>query len=91
MSDYDLLGASYTLYRSGYRWDIGSDDPQDAWQDISTAPHETRVLLGWWRDGVWLCETGMASHGWSRNGISNMSLHGQATHWQPLPSPPVQP
>jgi hypothetical protein len=59
------------------------------WQDVETAPHETRVLLGWIYDGAWFSETGMASHGWSRNGVSNMSRHGQATHWRPLPDGPV--
>jgi|SRR5687768_348673 len=58
------------------------------WRDISTAPHETYVLLGWWDEGKWNCETGLASHGWRRNGVSNMSRHGQATHWRMLPDGP---
>lgn len=62
---------------------------QDDWQLIETAPHETRVLLGWRQnDGNWFCETGMASHGWTRFGVSNMSRHGFATHWQPIPDAP---
>lgn len=61
---------------------------ENGWQDIETAPHETRVLLGWVYDGAWFCETGLASHGWRRNGISNMSRHGQATHWRPIPEGP---
>jgi hypothetical protein len=59
------------------------------WQPIETAPHEQKVLLGWWYMGEWMCEAAMASHGWRRNGISTMSWHGQATHWQPLPPPPM--
>lgn len=62
-----------------------------AWQPIETAPHEERVLLGWVYDGAWFCETGMASHGWRRNGVSNMSRHGQATYWMPLPAHPSAP
>jgi hypothetical protein len=58
------------------------------WLPIETAPHETRVLLGWWYDGVWISEVGEASHGWTRNGISNMSRHGQAVYWRPLPTGP---
>lgn len=59
------------------------------WKAVETAPHETYVLLGWWDDGKWNSATGFASHGWSRNGISTMSRHGQATHWMPLPEPPA--
>jgi hypothetical protein len=59
------------------------------WQSIETAPHEQKVLVGWWYNGEWECEAAMASHGWRRNGISTMSWHGQATHWQSLPPPPI--
>lgn len=64
---------------------------QGNWRLIKTAPHETPVLLGWWSDGEWLYEAGKASHGWRRELISTMSWHGQATHWMPLPEPPVCP
>ncbi len=64
------------------------------WQTIETAPHEEQVLLGWWytppwkdQPPRWECETGEASRGWTRNGVSTMSRHGSATHWQPLPPP----
>lgn len=63
------------------------------WQPIETAPHETNVLLAWpdsTLPGGWKVEAGMASWGWRRDGVSNMSEHGQATHWQPLPAPPAQ-
>lgn len=61
------------------------------WLDIKTAPHDVSVLLGYpdWHSKKWVHEVGPASHGWTRNGISTMSRHGQATHWMPLPDPPV--
>lgn len=60
------------------------------WQDIGTAPHEVNVLLAYWDEMMnrWQMEAGMASWGWRRDGVSNMSRHGQATHWMPLPAPP---
>lgn len=60
------------------------------WQDIETAPHGVRVLLGWrdWRDHAWCMEVGPASFGWRTKEVSNLSRHGSATHWKPLPSPP---
>lgn len=69
-------------------WLQQRSQPASAWQPIETAPHEERVLLGWVQAGTWFCETGMASHGWRRGGISTMSRHGYATHWQPLPEGP---
>lgn len=68
---------------------LASVSAPPGWQPIETAPHEQNVLVGWWYNGEWKCETAMASHGWRRNGISTMSRHGQATHWQPLPAPPA--
>ena len=66
------------------------------WQPIETAPHGETVLLGWWNsDGLggsdWICEVACASFGWRRGSISNMSRHGKATNWQPLPTPPINP
>lgn len=61
-----------------------------AWRLVETAPHETYVLLGWWDEGKWNCATGFASQGWRRGGVSTMSMHGQATHWRPLPAGPEQ-
>lgn len=63
--------------------------PQTEWQPVETAPHEQRVLLGWWYDGLWISEVAEFSHGWRKGAISNMSHHGQATHWMPLPASPV--
>ena len=60
--------------------------PQSPWMDIETAPKDVELLLGWWRSGLerqWECTSGLAGStkgGW---------LHGQATHWQPLPAPPT--
>lgn len=59
--------------------------PEDDWMPIESAPHEELVLL-FSPDGT--IETGMASRGWKRDGVSNMSWHGRATHWRPLPKPP---
>lgn len=70
------------------------ETPAPDWQPIATAPHEQEVLLGWWaEDGQggcdWVAEVGTATWGWRRGTISNMSQHGQATHWMALPEPPV--
>lgn len=60
------------------------------WQPIETAPHETDLLLGWkdW-SGDWITEVSPASWGWKNERVSNISKHGQATHWMPLPTPPL--
>ena len=66
----------------------------EEWRPIETAPHEINVLLAWPDSslpGGWRMEAGMASWGWRRSGVSNMSSHGQATHWRPLPTPPSSP
>lgn len=70
---------------------ILAERQSDEWLLIETAPHETNVLLAWLDSsftGQWVMEAGMASWGWRRGGVSNMSRHGQATHWKHLPSPP---
>ena len=66
------------------------------WEPIETAPRGEEVLLGWWESdglggGRWTAEVACASHGWRRGSISNMSKHGRATHWMPLPPPPEAP
>lgn len=61
------------------------------WREIESAPHDVEVLLGWnhWRDDYWVMETGKASWGSRfKGGDSNMSRHGSATHWMPLPAAP---
>lgn len=64
------------------------DECLKGWQPIDTAPYGVRMLLGYWYRGEWVCEAAEASHGWTRNDISNMSRHGQAMFWMPLPGPP---
>ncbi|HYC01590.1 MAG TPA: DUF551 domain-containing protein [Candidatus Limnocylindrales bacterium] len=63
-----------------------SGEPTGEWRDIDEAPSNVKVILY----GPYGIECGYASHGWPRNsqGISNMSYHGSATHWMPLPEPP---
>jgi len=63
------------------------------WRTIDSAPHGVNVLLAYWDEalGGWHMEAEMASWGWRRDGVGNMSAHGQATHWQPLPPPPASP
>lgn len=63
------------------------------WQSMDSAPHDTNVLLAWTDSTLpygWKMEAGMASWGWRRDGVSNMSEHGQATHWMPLPAAPAK-
>jgi hypothetical protein len=61
-----------------------------AWQPIETAPFGKTVLLAWrdWRDATWCYEVAPAEWGWRRAEVSNISKHGSATHWMPLPEPP---
>jgi hypothetical protein len=70
----------------------------DPWMPIETAPHETAVLLyvppSEILDGS--IEIGPPSTGrrvtLSDGSVaSNMSWHGRATHWMPLPEPPPPP
>lgn len=70
-------------------------DGHSQWRPIETAPHETLVLL--YSPPAWpseaKCEVGFASTGRRTpapdgGSFSNMSRHGYATHWMPLPFPP---
>lgn len=61
------------------------------WRPIDTAPQDgSLILLGWWR--TWSkvefeCEVKAAGNiDTGRPGTRWM--HGQATHWMPLPEPP---
>ena len=68
------------------------------WQPIETAPKDQDVLLGWWWTEyvstprrVWTSEVGWAfsSNKCSKkSGYSNAWMHGNATHWMPLPDAP---
>lgn len=63
------------------------------WQPITSAPLSEDVLLGWWEtwpQKKWRYEAGWAGrkNSFPGTGVSNGYLHGQATHWMPLPAPP---
>lgn len=95
---YDDTPAAQAFFRQNNETALAALAAIDAalegggWLPIESAPHDTNVIMAWrdetYSDG-WRIETGMASWGWRRDGISNMSCHGQATHWRPLPLPPV--
>jgi hypothetical protein len=60
------------------------------WRDIETAPHKTDVLMTWAHKmtGARCYEAGWASGGERVGYTSSAWLHGSATHWRPLPTPP---
>lgn len=58
--------------------------PAPGWHPIETAPRDEVVLMAWLYRGEWQYEAGLA--GSTRGGW----LHGQATHWMPLPAPPSE-
>lgn len=60
------------------------------WQPIETAPKDVDVLLAWESsDGKWEMEVGWSGHANKhKGGYSDGWLHGDATHWQPLPEAP---
>ena len=63
----------------------------EMWRPIEEAEPNQTYLLGWhdWRDHAWCTEVAPAIHGQRfENGYSNVSRHGSATHFMPLPSPP---
>lgn len=61
------------------------------WHPIDSAPHETLVVLGWYDENeVFKQEIALASAGRRYpGGASDMWWHGRATHWMPLPDPPL--
>jgi hypothetical protein len=64
----------------------------ESWRPIETAPKDgTPVLLGWyetWPKLEWVTESAAAGNAdIARQGAGY--LHGYATHWMPLPKPPV--
>jgi hypothetical protein len=56
------------------------------WRPIESAPHAADVLL-WCGPGEPL-EVGQASWGWRNEVASNMTFHGRAKMWLPLPHAP---
>lgn len=60
------------------------------WLPIAEAPHDTEVLLFSPAAGFSppKMEVGKASWGWRNEVANNISCHGSATHYRPLPSPP---
>lgn len=66
--------------------------PAVEWQLIEfevLPPHGQDALLGWFdAAGKWKSEVAPASFGWRTDAVRNISHHGQATHWQPIPEPP---
>lgn len=72
---------------------IAAMQPAPQWQGIESAPPppNTRVLIAWrdWRDGKWLIEAAPYETGERVGPYSNVSRHGSATHWMPLPTPPA--
>ena len=65
----------------------------DGWEDIAiNPPPANEVVLMCWYHGhweVWEYEAGCYETGQRIGGYSNVHLHGQATHWRPLPAPPA--
>jgi hypothetical protein len=64
----------------------------EKWRPIETAPKDsTPVLLGWyetWPNLEWVTESAAAGNAdIAKQGAGY--LHGYATHWMPLPKPPV--
>jgi hypothetical protein len=74
-------------YKCDHPGDMSGERCAQAWQEIATAPKDgTRVLL--YRPG---CSTHIAI-GWCHGASSRFAdAIGwfNATHWQPLPSPPA--
>lgn len=62
----------------------------EGWMPIESVPHNEEVFLGWFdMDGDWITEVGEGFWGWRNETANNISRHGSATHWQPLPTPPL--
>lgn len=61
----------------------------EGWMPIETVPHNEEAFLGWFDiDGDWITEVGEGSWGWRGELVNNVTHHGSATHWKPLPTPP---
>jgi hypothetical protein len=58
------------------------------WQPIETAPKDCNEILVASCEGVqvsWWCHFGL---GYWANPINGSEVHGEVTHWMPLPPPP---
>lgn len=97
----DKIREALQLAKNQY---AASDNPNEAkidealalldtqgWQDISTAPHGKLVLLATpiKGHGGYIMSVDFASGGQNINGVDTRWIHGQATHWMPLPPPPI--
>ena len=97
-TDGEAFDKAIEAWNSQTSWDYSSDgldaacwafhERMTAWRPIDTAPHGVDVLL--WcpvaGQSPAVMEVGQASWGWRNEIASNMSYHGRATHWQPLPN-----
>jgi len=85
----DAIGFDAELHRDVLA-EIDAEIAAGGWRPIESAPHEVDVLLYCPPAGQSpaCMEAGPASTGWRNEVASNMSFHGRATHWQPLPAPP---
>jgi hypothetical protein len=72
--------------------DKGEPRTSFSWQPIETAPHDEVVLLYWkdWADREYMDVTRASTGQRYPNGYSDISRHGYATHWAPLPPPPSE-
>ena len=91
--------ACATSYKQDKPWDLLMDAADEIerlraspWMPIETAPMDGKpVLLGWrhWSSGDWEYEAAPAGNiDVAREGCR--SCHGFATHWMPLPIPPLE-
>jgi hypothetical protein len=82
-------GPKSAAWQAGYNAGLAM---AEKWRPIETAPKDsTPVLLGWyetWPNLEWITESAAAGNSdIARQGAGY--LHGYATHWMPLPKPPV--
>lgn len=59
---------------------------ETAWRPIESAPKDKELLLGWWStwpELFWEVAAGLYGS------TKGRWIHGQATHWMPLPAPPA--
>lgn len=90
MSENPLL-LNAALRSENARLQAKLDKAAGGWLDIATnpPPANTPVLLCWYYGHweAWQYEAACYETGERIGGYSNVSYHGSATHWQPLPAP----